>query len=228
MNEPIKKPNHTPESYSPEKPEVLNMAEQAQKNNAEKSEVFVSKNTIEIVTINEEIKMVGLSFAKCTQTGSFKVNSPFDLYSRDSFALQEKINNVKHPKTCYAVWQKDVDAIVGNEVTDFGGQEELFVPFTIPTGKYAKVSWNAETFSELVMDAMKKSRERSGVDVFLENNNFVVPDDALHIEVYPHEMMCVGKEHGPEWAFTIENVFITTPITQYPEMYTLMTVKDKN
>jgi hypothetical protein len=29
-----------------------------------------------------------------------------------------------------------------------------------------KVSWNAETFSELVSDAMQQSRERAGVDAF--------------------------------------------------------------
>ena len=45
------------------------------------------------------------------------------------------------------------------------------------------------------------------------------------IEVYPHELMCVGKENGPEWGLNLDSAYITTPATQYPEMYTLTPIE---
>ena len=228
MSEAVRKLDMVnPESYAPKTPRLLNLMEEAQIKQMEGKEMFVRFNTVELTSIDQEIKMVGLSYKKCTETGSMKLDSPFDLYSRDSFAIQEKIKNLKLPTTCYGVWQKDVDIIVGKEVTDVSGQDDIFAAYMIPAGKYIKVSWNAETFSELVMDAMEKAHERAGVDAFIEANNLTVPEGALHVEVYPHERMCVGMKNGPDWAFTIENVLITPPITEYPQMYTLLSVKEK-
>lgn len=64
------------------------------------------------------------------------------------------------------------------------------------------------------------------MEVFLKNNGLHA-DHTLDIEVYPHERICVGCENGPEWAFTIKDIYITPPKTKYPEMYSLFSVKER-
>lgn len=118
------------------------------------------------------------------------------------------------------------DVIYGKGVTDTEDQDELYGSYVIPVGTYLKVSWNAETFGELVMDAMQKFWERAGADAFLERNDLVV-DHRLDIEVYPNEKMCVGRENGPDWSETFRNATMTEPVTEYPEMYYLFSVKNK-
>ena len=222
MSEPAKNPGQQPESYQPSKPEMMKALEEAQ---GQATEAFVRKNAVEMIELHEDIQVVGFSYDKCRRTGSVKLSSKFDLYQRNP--SQENIKNVTTPITVYAVYihERAGDMIYGMGVTDISGQDELYGSCTIPAGRYMKVSWNAETFSELVMEAMENARERAGVDAFMAKHN-LVRDNALNIEVYPHERMCVGRENGPDWALAMPDDRMTPPITKYPEMYTLTTVKD--
>ncbi|HBL84369.1 MAG: hypothetical protein A2Y17_04925 [Clostridiales bacterium GWF2_38_85] len=204
MSESMKKPNQTPESYSPVKPEILCEIEEKQKT-VLPIKPFVRFNTVTLITLDEEIKVVGLSYEKCRQTGSVALGSKFDLYSGDKITLQENVINVKQPEIKRAVWANG-DLLFGKEVTDINGQDEIYASITIPTGRYLKVSWNAENFDELVMEAMEKSWERAGAAAFLEENGLCIA--GMGIETYPQD-----KVYGSE--------------TNYPEMYTLHAVKDK-
>lgn len=229
MSEPIKKPDKTSkESYSPKTPKLANMMmEETQRKNAEANEAFIRKNTVELITLDEGIKVVGLSFQKCKQTGLVELNSPMDLYSGEKLDLQANIKNIKSPQAGYGIWsQEDRNLVKGKEVTDLDGQDEIYGSFIIPPGRYAKVSWNAETFSELVMEAMEKSQERSGMNAFLEKNNLIA-DNKLFIEVYPHATLCIGQENGPGWGAKYKEASMEIPTTNYPEMYTLLTVRGK-
>jgi hypothetical protein len=203
MSEPVKKIEKSPESYSPQKPEILNMAEAAQESGTEIKEPYVRINTVESITLKDEIKVVGLSFNKCKQTGSVELDSMVDLYSGDKIAMQDNVKDVKEPETKYAVWANS-DLLFGKGVNDFGGQDELYASFTIPAGTYVKLSWNAETFDELVMEAMEKAKERAGFDDFLKTNN--ITTDSPAVEVYPQEKVYVSA-------------------AKYPEMYCLFAVK---
>lgn len=216
------------QSYKPsEKPEIISMIEEKQRKNPEINEMFVRKNNVELITLNEDIKVVGLSFQKCKQTGSVGLNSPMELYQRDKLELQVNIKKIKYPQIGYAVWANaDKDMIFGKGVTDLDGQDEIYGSFIIPAGRYMKVSWNAETFGKLVSEAMEKSWERAGAKAFLENNNLIA-DHTLDIEVYPHETMRVGYENGPDWGPKYKKASMTAPTTQYPEIYSLFSVKEK-
>lgn len=224
MSEPIKKQERKPEGYQPGvKPVIIDLAEEKQNNKF--SEVFVRKNTVELVTLNEEIKVVGLDYNKCKETGSVTLNYPFDLYTGDKIKLQENIRNLKRPQTGYAVWSGREKFVNGKEVTDFNNQDELYGSITIPAGRYVKVSWNAGDFSELVTEAMAKAWERSGSDEFLEEHGLIC-DEKIYVEAYPHETMCIGRENGPEWYPNVKNAY-EIPITQYPEIYILRSIKEK-
>ena len=211
MSEPVKKTTANPESYTPkDKPDILTTAEENAQKQAESK--FVRFNKAELITIEKEIKIVGLSYKKCTETGSVQLGGPFDLYGK--FELLDKIKNIKQPETGYCVWLAG-DLLNGIEVTDASGQDDLYAEVAIPAGLYLKLHWNAETFNELVMEAIEKSWERCGADEFMQKHNLVKAgeDDGTYVyaEVYPKNT--VGKE--------------IDPITPYPEMYTLRSVKIK-
>ena len=60
MSEPIKKPNQTPESYSPTKPEVLNMAEERTDNREfipVKGQTFSYR--FDLVELDDSLKFAG-------------------------------------------------------------------------------------------------------------------------------------------------------------------------
>ena len=228
MSIPNRKPGGIPESYTPKKPEIVNMLKDKIKN-TEENEVFAYKNNVELVTLNEEIKVVGLSYNECKRTGLLTLKSPFDLYGRDSFEIQSRIKNVKYPQIGYAVGimgNADQDLIVGKEVTDCDGQDEIYGSYIIPAGRYLKVSFNAKNFEELVQEILPKSGELFNVDAFLKSHN-LIKDHVLYIEVYPHETCCVGQDNGPGWGPKYMAASMTAPATPYPEMYTLHTVKEK-
>jgi hypothetical protein len=228
MSVPLKKIEQTPESYSPKsKPEILRMAEENAR--IERLEEFVQKTNVELVTLHEEIKVVGLSFNKCKHNDLLALASPFDLYSRESFELQDHINNIRYPQVGYAVAvmaNAIPDLIVGKCVTDIHGQDEIYGSYIIPTGRYMKISFNAKTFEELVQKKLPKSEELSDAGIFLESRN-LLKDNALYIEVYPHESCCVGQENGPAWGPKYLKASMAEPTTKYPEMYTLHTVKER-
>jgi len=193
----------------------------------EATAMFVRKHNVEVITLDEPIVVVGLSFAKCKRTGSANFKSPFDLYSQDSFELQANIKNLRRPQVGYGIWTNMQDVIVGKAVADVDGQDDIYDSCTIPAGRYLKVSFNAETFEELVMDAIHKAWEKAGTDTFLENNNLVA-DRTLHIEVYPHETIRVGCANGPDgWGPKYTNASGEVSTTDFPEMYFLFPVKEK-
>lgn len=174
---------------------------------------FTRKNTVELFFLDSEIKVVGLSFQKCRQTGSVELGSKFDLYAGEKIAMQEKVINVKQPETRIAVWSND-DLLFGKEITEIDGQDDLYASFVIPAGEYLKVSWNAESFDDLVMEDMAKAWERAGTDAFLAEkgldcNRRPNPDATrLMAEFYPKETINGSDEN-------------------FPEMYNLYTVNKK-
>jgi len=192
--------------------------------------MFIEKNNTEIISIEKEIKIVGMS---CENFGfPKKVEKIGEMWGVHETKNRIKLANVISPVVNYGFWfnkpDNDYDYLVGSSVTDFGDIDGSFTAYTIPAGRYIKTSFNAKDFSDLVCgNGIEDSFERA--KKYAEENNLKIKEmpvfPAGGIEVYPHELMCVGKENGPEWGLNLDNVLITTSITQYPEMYTLTPIE---
>ena len=166
--------------------------------------MFEEKATIEVITQETEIKVVGWSMKKCVELGLVPEKDWMAMYaffgesgSRDD--EWARIKNRKTPNVNYAVWTNEGDFIIGAEVTDFDGQDEFFGSTTILPGDFVKISWNAKDFSDLVENKMPTIDEKVGLDTFIKEKNIKT---GQYIEVYPQEDI---KK-------------------QYPECYTLRTV----
>jgi len=192
--------------------------------------MFVEKSNIEVVIIDNEIKIVGLSLEKfgipkkCEKLG--------DMWGVYESNHREKIANVNIPVVNYGFWfnkpDNDYDYLVGSAVSDFGSIENELMSYCIPAGKYIKVSFNAKDFSDLVC-GNGIGDSFTGAKKYSEENSLIIKQMSAFpvggIEVYPHELMCVGKENGPEWGVNRNNEFVAPSITQYPEMFTLTPIE---
>jgi len=143
-----------------------------------------------------------------------------------------KVKNVINPVVNYGFWCNkpgdDYDYLVGSAVTDFIDIEDKLTVYTIPSGRFIKASFNAKNFGDLVCgngigDSFANAKK------YADGNNLKIKEMSVFpvggIEAYPHELMCVGKENGPAWGLNLDNALITTPITQFPEMYTLTPIE---
>ena len=159
--------------------------------------MFEEKATIEIITQETEIKVVGWSMKKCVELGLVPENDWMAMYSffGESGSHEEewaRIKNRKEPNVNYAVWTNEGNLIIGTEVTNFDGQDEFFGCTTILPGDFVKISWNAKNFSDLVENKMAAINETVGFDAFVKDNNIKT---GQYIEVYPQEDI---KKQYPE------------------------------
>lgn len=188
--------------------------------------MFIEKNSIEVITIKDEIKVVGLSLEKAGWSKNFgKIGELWGVYSDE----HRKKTNVKIPVVEYGfIFTKpddpgDYDYIVGSEVVDFGEIEDELIAFTIPAGRYIKDSFNAKDFGELVCDTLGN---RNGIVKNWEDENNVnivnmPPFSVTGIVVYPVQEMV-----KPEGEVTNENFKHDGRIkSEYPSMYTLTPIE---
>jgi len=192
--------------------------------------MFLVKNCIKIITIDNEIKVVGLSLEKFGYPKKAeKIGDMWGAYEKN---YRMKAENVKVPVLNYGFWynkpDKDYDYLVGSAVTDFKNIDAELTPYVIPAGKYIKASFNAKDFTDLVCgsgisDSFKSAKKYAEDNSLKIRQMPVFPVGA--IEVYPHELLCVGKENGPEWGIGMDIKFITPSQNHYPEMFTLTAVE---
>ena len=160
--------------------------------------MFIKKSSTEIITIKNEIKIVGLSLQKSGLPISYE--SLGALWGNYSVEYRNSIANLKTPVDFnYAIcwWENNThDYIVGNEVSEFESLDDKSSSYVIPTGKYIKDFWNAETFDLLVTEEMGK---RNVADWAKQNNIEIL--DGFSIEVYPQ------KNEQPE-----NEMYTLTPI----------------
>jgi len=166
------------------------------------------KTTVELITLKDEIIVSGLGYKKCRETNSVKLNSEWDFYGK--WNLLDGVKNVKFPETDYAV-RINSDFYIGKSVKSSQNQDEIYDSCVIPTGEYLKITWNSESFDKLVMEDM--GGDKAVVNAFFEENKLekLLGSDGIYIEVYPKNT--IGKEEPP--------------ITEFPEMYTLVTINSK-
>lgn len=193
-------------------------------------EMFVQKNCTEIINIEHEIKVVGLSLEKFGfSKQAEKIGDLWGVYEK---LYREKVANVQFPVVNYGFWYSkpdgDYDYLAGSAVTDVENIDDELIAHSIPSGKYIKVSFNAKNFSDLVceygiVNSFNVAHKHA------EANNLKIkamPSFRISgIEVYPHERMCIGKENGPKWGLLLDKTLISASITQFPEMYTITAIE---
>jgi len=160
--------------------------------------MYIEKNKFGIITVEKEIKVFGLSHKK---TGI----SEFELWGKKSDILRD-VKHAKIPQTNYGIWtppHPGGDYIVGTEVTDFAGQNSTYSLFTIPSGKYVQITFNAQSIDELLTEKIWHCGVE-GIDERASENGVTVDKDNITIEIYPDGLF----------------------ETQYPEMFYLWRIKE--
>lgn len=143
--------------------------------------MFIEKSNTEVITIDKEIKVVGLSLQKSSLPISF--DSLGKLWSEYGKNYRGKVKNAIEPIVEYAVCLNKVpDYITGCVVTEIEDMEEGWTSYTIQQGKYIKDTFNAETFHQLTTEAM----EKRNVKAWAKANNIKISTE-YSIEVYPIE-----------------------------------------
>ncbi|MCL2664011.1 MAG: GyrI-like domain-containing protein [Defluviitaleaceae bacterium] len=187
--------------------------------------MFAKKLTTEVIEIKSEIYVTGLSLENAGfEKKSEKIG---ELWGMLESAGRKKISDKIKPAVNYGFWYGKPDGgydyIVGSAVFLPGEPVNGFVTSVIPAGKYIKVSFNAKDFSELVCgDGIRNGFETA--KNFAEKNGFETIAMPAGIEAYPHDMMRVGKENGPEWGLKPDYISDAAVLTEYPEMYVLLRV----
>lgn len=163
--------------------------------------MFTEKTTTEIITIETEIKVLGIALQKSGLPLSFdSLGKLWELYGEK---YRGKMPNAEQPPVEYAICLNKVpDYIAGCSVTDFPADQAEFTSHTIPKGKYIKDSFNAESFDQLTGEAFAKRNVKAWA-----KKNKVKINGEFCIEVYPYTLGNVPKDGN--W-----------------EMYTLTPVKE--
>jgi len=131
--------------------------------------------SIEIITISEEIKVIGLSYHKLGLPETYEsIEGMWKTYSEK---YRSRIENTVIPLTDYAVNANLLtdthEYIAGCAVTEIGVLEENWASFLIPTGKYIKHT--SRVTSEL---------HSTDIGAWAKANRVVINRDFM-VEVYP-------------------------------------------
>jgi len=130
---------------------------------------------IEIITLSEEIKVIGLSYHKLGLSETYEsIEGMWKTYGEK---YRHKIENAVLPLADYAVNANLLtdthEYVAGCAVTEIGTLEENWASFIIPPGKYIKHT--SRTVSELHSTDIEAWAKTNGINI---NKDFLV-------EVYP-------------------------------------------
>lgn len=163
--------------------------------------MFVEESSTEVVFVEEEIKVLGLSLQKSGLPISF--DSLGKLWEKYGEEYRGKILDASNPVTEIAICLNKVpDYISGCAVNAFSTEDKNLVFYIIPKGKYIKDSFNAESFEKLTNEALGKRK----VKAWAKKNNVKINSE-FSIEVYCSNFANIPQDNN--W-----------------KMYTLTPVKD--
>lgn len=150
--------------------------------------MFTEKSVTEIVTIDEEINVVGMALQKSGLPISFdSLGKMWELYGAKYRG--NKLENSVKPEIEFAVCLNKVpDYIAGCGVIEIGTIPDDCASFVIPKGKYIKDLFNAESFEKLTGEAMEKRNVKGWA-----KKNKVKINRTFTIEVYPNEEFAKGN-----------------------------------
>jgi len=182
-----------------------NVTDQKQTVLTKERKMFTSKSETQIITIENDIKVVGLSLVKFVghNKPETEVGKIGDLWGIYTGGQCEKVENVKTPSVNYGFWFMKPgfhDYIVGGEVVEFGQIDNQHITAVIPAGRYIKDSFNAKDFSDLVDGVLSARREVARK--WADDNGIKIKHDfsVLGIEVYPSQE--IAAEHPSMYTLT--------------------------
>jgi Uncharacterized protein conserved in bacteria len=192
--------------------------------------MFIEKIGTEIITVDCDITVAGITLDTLGFPKKFeKIGEMWGIYESK---YRKTATNCKLPVMNYGFWFNksagDYDYIVGSAVDETSTAHEDLTVQTIPAGRYIKAYFNAKDFTDLVCgngigDSFARAKQ------YAEDNYLTIRAMSAFpigsIEVYPHDMMCVGKDNGPEWGLALDDALRTPSVTEYPEMYTLTPIE---
>jgi len=167
-------------------------------------DIYKPKSEVQLIVLTHDVYVVGINLQNSGLPISYEsLGKMWDKKAIYTEAIQNNTKNTKRPVTEYGISMNAVhDYIVGREVTHFSEQDERYVTFTIPAGKYIKTLFNAELFEQMV-EARLYDHYAIGKQ-WAKENGFIL-DETFSVEVYPHE----------------------TTMLQYPEMYLMFPIKER-
>lgn len=143
--------------------------------------MFIFKENTEIINLEEEIKVVGLSLQKSELPISFdSLGKMWEIYGNE-YRGKDRIKNAVFPVTEYAIALNRVpDYITGCGVSEIENMDEACSSFIIPKGKYIRDTFNAESFEKLVDEVLVNRNVKAWA-----KENKVKIDRLFTVEVYP-------------------------------------------
>ena len=137
------------------------------------------KDSTEIVTLGEDVKVVGLSLRQSGLPLAFDSMGP--LWERYGETCRGRMENAASPAVEYGVCLNTVpDYVTGCAVTAYGNIGEGFLACAVPAGRYIKDTFGAETFEGMVGGALMKR----DVPAWAKAHGIEI-DGSLLVEVYP-------------------------------------------
>jgi predicted transcriptional regulator YdeE len=140
--------------------------------------MYTEKNEFNIITLEKEIKIFGLS--------QKKTGDAVDLWSKTIDIIRDARHKTTS-RTNYGIWtppHPGGDYIVGTEVTDLEGQNGAYTTFVIPAGRYIQITFNAQSIDELLGDKIWNCGV-AGIDKRAEENGVAVNKEDITVEIYP-------------------------------------------
>ena len=151
--------------------------------------MFEEKMSIEMITIKQDINVTGINFEKA---GMEAIPENFGkMWDNFSDECKNSIPNIKRPIVQYGIGYPENEYLVGREVTAIDDANGRYAHYTLPAGKYLKVSFNAESFDQLVCEKIFAGIEL--IRYWINKNN--LHTGSFHVEVYPSELT---KKQYPE------------------------------
>lgn len=163
--------------------------------------MFIEESKIEIISLSDAIKVVGINLQKSGLPISFEsLGKMWELYTEE---IRTKTPNRLENNTEYGICLNKVpDYLVGIEVSNISDVLQDYASYTIAAGDYIKVFFNAEDHDTLVDAKLMKMQKEA--KKWAKNN----------------KIEC-NKE------YTVEVYQIDTKQQEYPSMYILIPILSK-
>lgn len=139
----------------------------------------IEKDSTEIIMVDEEICVVGMSLQKSGLPISFEsLGKLWEIYGEK---YRGKVKKAVNPVVEYAIcFNKIPDYLTGCSVSEIDQVNEECISFAIPKGRYIKDLFHADTFQQLTNEAMAKRNVKAWA-----NKNKIKINKEFTIEVYP-------------------------------------------
>jgi len=171
MSEPIKKPNHTPESYSPVKPEIMSMVEVLQ--NYMRAEESKTPMTLQVVEM-KPFTFVGKTYENWLENGisGFWDEAHGSGFAGNLYSLQDNFRD-------FGLFFKDGRYMIGIEEPQKDYSQYNLDKSDIPISKWVIA------YGKFQEPGVSTHEGWSFIDDYIKSNEIQINEDIPVIEKYP-------------------------------------------